>query len=163
MKTKSPLIRTIQFGFAAVVAVLLVVCIVAYRSVITATTSARWAQHTNEVLEHLAKLRLATESIESGYRDFALSGVEAFLPLSRTEISVVAQEQKTLRALTADNPNQQRRLGVVADLTQQIIQRGELFVHLRQAGDTETALNMIREGKGVPALGEFRAVAGDME
>src|SRR5882757_6830783 len=163
MKTKSRLIRTMQYGFAVVVAVLLVVCIVAYRSVIASTVSARWAQHTTEVLGHLAKLRSATENIESGYRDFALSGDDAFLALSRTEISVVAQEQKILRALTADNSNQQRRLGVVADLTQQIIQRGEALVHVRQAGATEAARDTIHEGKGDPSLNEFRAVAGDMD
>jgi diguanylate cyclase (GGDEF)-like protein len=163
MKTKLPLIRTMQFGFAVVVAVLLVVCIVAYRSVIASTISARWVQHTSEVLEHLEKLRLATENMQIGYRDFALSGADAFLPLSRTEISVVAQEQKTLLALTADNPNQQRRIGVVADLTQQIVQRGEAFVHLRQAGAAETALDILHEEKGDPTLEKFRAVAGDMQ
>ncbi len=54
-------------------AVLLIVGIVTYRSITALTVSARWAQHTNEVLEHLANQRLSVGSIESGYRDFALT------------------------------------------------------------------------------------------
>ena len=53
-------------------AALLIVGIVAYRSVLASSESAQWAQHTNEVLEHLANLRLGMENIEAGYRDFAI-------------------------------------------------------------------------------------------
>jgi CHASE3 domain sensor protein len=79
MKIQLPLVLRVQVAFGAVMAVLLVVGIIAYRSVIASSESAQWAQHTNEVLEHLANLRLGVESIESGYRDFALSGADAFL------------------------------------------------------------------------------------
>jgi diguanylate cyclase (GGDEF)-like protein len=163
MKTKLPLIRTMQFGFGLVVAVLLVVCIIAYRSVIASTISARWAQHTNEVLEHLATLRSATQNLESGYRDFALSGDDAFLQLSGDSASLADREQTTLRALTADNSHQQRRLGIVADLIQQIMQRGQTMVRLRRTGGPETAADVFRKAHGDPVLDEFRAVARDME
>jgi diguanylate cyclase (GGDEF)-like protein len=163
MKTKLPLIRTMQFGFGVVVAVLLVVCIVSYRSVIASTTSARWAQHTNEVLEHLANLRSTTENIESGYRDFAFGGDDAFLQPTGDSMSLVNREQSTLRALTADNPHQQRRLGIVADLIQRIIQRGETLVRLRRTGGPETAADVFRTAHGDPILDEFRTVAREME
>src|ERR1035441_5927467 len=126
-----------QFGFGAVVVVLLIVGVVAYRSVIASTESARWAQHTNEVLEQLANLRLAMENTESGYRDFALSGDDAFLQLSRARVSLVDQEQSALRALTADNSDQQRRLVIVADLVQRIIQRGDAIVQRSEEHTSE--------------------------
>jgi CHASE3 domain sensor protein len=151
-----------QFGFGAVVVVLLIVGVVAYRSVIASTESARWAQHTSEVLEQLANLRLAMENIESGYRDFALSGDDAFLQLSRARVSLVDQEQSALRALTADNPNQQRRLVIITDLVQRIIQRGDAMVQLRRTGGTEPAAELIRNAQGDPILDQFRAVARDM-
>jgi len=151
-----------QFGFGAVVVVLLIVGVVAYRSVIASTESARWAQHTNEVLEQLANLRLAMENIESGYRDFALSGDDAFLQLSRARVSLVDQEQSTLRALTADNSDQQRRLVIITDLVQRIIQRGDAMVQLRRTGGTEPAADLVRKAQGDPVLDEFRAVARDM-
>jgi diguanylate cyclase (GGDEF)-like protein len=63
MKIQLPLVLNVQVAFGAVMAVLLVVGIVAHRSVLASSESARWAQHTNEVLEHLANLRLGVEGI----------------------------------------------------------------------------------------------------
>src|SRR6185312_12714496 len=73
MRIQLPLFIKVQVAFGVVMAVLLVVGVIAYRSVLASSESAQWAQHTNEVLEHLANLRLEVESIENGYRDFALS------------------------------------------------------------------------------------------
>jgi CHASE3 domain sensor protein len=107
MKIQLPAILSVHAAFGAVMAALLVVGTVAYRSDLASSESAQWAQHTNEVLEHLANLRLGMENIASGYRDFAS----------------VDDEQRTLRVLTADNPRQQRRLNIIADLRQRMVQR----------------------------------------
>jgi diguanylate cyclase (GGDEF)-like protein len=162
MKPKLPLSRRIQLGFVAVVVLLLIVDIVAYRSVTASSDSARWVQHTGEVLQHLAVLRSAMENIETGYRDFALSGDDAFLQASRT-IPLVDQEQSTLRALTADNLVEQRRLAVIADLVQRIILRGDNIVRSRRAEGIASAVDVIRKGHDDPVLDEFRSVAGDMQ
>src|SRR6202043_2566420 len=103
MKMESQHIRMMQLGLGAAFAVLLV-GVVAYRSVIVSSDSARWTRHTYEVLERLANLRSAMAGIEGGYRDFALSGDEAFLRISRARIPGTDQELRSLRALTIDNP-----------------------------------------------------------
>jgi diguanylate cyclase (GGDEF)-like protein len=163
MKIQSPLILKVQVAFGAVMAVLLVVGIIAYRSVIASSESAQWAQHTNEVLEHLANLRLGVESIESGYRDFALSGADAFLRRSRAGISLADNEQRVLRALTADNPHQQYRLGAIADLRQRMAQRGDSIVRLRRSAAAEDAAAPFQNGDDDPLLDAFRVAARDME
>jgi CHASE3 domain sensor protein len=61
-------LRAMQFGFGVALAVLLGVGAVAYRSVIAANESTQWTQHTQDVLEHLARLGAAIASVESGYR-----------------------------------------------------------------------------------------------
>ncbi|HEX3915054.1 MAG TPA: EAL domain-containing protein [Steroidobacteraceae bacterium] len=143
--------------------VLLVVGIVAYRSIVASFESAQWAQHTHEVLEHLANLRLRIENIENGYRDFALSGTDAFLQRSRANASLADKEQSALRALTADNPGQQRRLSAVADLLQHMVQRGDAIETLRRKQDAEDAAALIRSGQDASFLNAFRVVARDME
>jgi diguanylate cyclase (GGDEF)-like protein len=163
MKIQSPLVLRVQVAFGAVMVVLLVVGIIAYRSVIASSESAQWAQHTNEVLEHLANLRLGVESIESGYRDFALSGADAFLQRSRAGISLADNEQRVLRALTADNPRQQYRLGVIADLRQRMAQRGDTVVRLRRSAAADDAAALFRSGDDDPILDAFRVAARDME
>jgi len=78
MDMSLPLVRKIQFGFSAVLAVLLVVGIVSYRILLASADSERWVQHTHEVPEHLATLLSAIANIETGYRGFVLSGEEVF-------------------------------------------------------------------------------------
>ena len=163
MKIQLPLDLKVQVAFGAVMAVLLVVGIVANRSVLASFESAQWAQHTDEVLEHLAILRLRTENIENGYRDFALSGTDAFLQRSHANASLADGEQRALRALTADNPHQQRRLSIVADLLQRMVQRGDTIVRLRRTPATEDTAALIRSALDASLLDAFRIVARDME
>jgi diguanylate cyclase (GGDEF)-like protein len=151
-----------RLGFLAVIVVLLVVGIVAYRSLTGATEASRWGQHTRQVLEHIERLRLAMENIESGYRDYGFSGDETFLQLSRANISLVDQERGFLRALTADNPSQRRRLDAVDNLAQQIIRRGNSLISLRASGGAGTPEDVIPRGQVDPILIEFSSVADDM-
>src|SRR5580692_3895010 len=163
MKIQLPLIVKVQVAFGAVMAVLLVVGIIAYRSVLDSSESAQWAQHTNEVLEHLANLRLGVEGIESGYRDFALSGSDAFLERSRAGTALADNEQRALQGLTADNPRQQHRLDMIADLRQRMAQRGDTLVGLRGSPAAEAAAGLFRSAPDDPLLDAFRVAARDME
>jgi diguanylate cyclase (GGDEF)-like protein len=163
MKKPLPVAFKVQAACGAVMAVLLVVGIVAYRSVLASFESAQWAQHTDEVLEHLANLRLRMENIENGYRDFALSGTDAFLQRSRANASLADNEQSALRALTADNPRQQRRLSTVADLLQRMIQRGDSIERLQRTPAAEDTAALLRSGQDASLLEAFRIAAHDME
>jgi diguanylate cyclase (GGDEF)-like protein len=160
-RRKPPLLGATQLGFGAIVAVLLVVGIIAYRSISASRVSGRWAQHTNEVLEHLANQRLSVRTIESGYRDFALSGEDQFIQVSRDSVSFLYQEDRTLRALMADNAGQLRRLDLVTNLVERMVKRGDTRVQLRRAGDAQAAA-VVQSGQGDPLLDEFRIVARDL-
>ena len=161
--TQSPVVLKVQAAFGAVMVVLLVVGVVAYRSVLASFESAQWAQHTEEVLEHLANLRLRIENIENGYRDFALSGTNAFLERSRANASLADDEERSLRALTADNPHQQRRLSIVADLLQRMVQRDDAIEKLGRAPAAEDTGALNRSGQDASLLDAFRVAARDME
>jgi PAS domain S-box-containing protein len=163
LKSTFPLIKGMQLGLTGILAILIIIGIVAYRDLIASTDSARWSQHTNEVLEHLVNLRSTTEDIESGYRDFAISGNETYLQVANASILLAAQERKAVGALTVDNPSQQARIGIVSDLTAQIIRnRGKLADKVGTVG-TATAPGIGRAGHGDSLMAEFRAVARDME
>jgi diguanylate cyclase (GGDEF)-like protein len=163
MKIQLPALLKVQVAFGAVMIALLFVGLVAYRSVLASFDSAQWAQHTNEVLEHLANLRLGVENIENGYRDFALSGADTFLQTSRANASFVDNEQRVLRALTADNPRQQARLSTITDLLQRMVKQGDTIVGLRRTPTAEEAAALIRSGQDDPILDALRVAARDME
>jgi diguanylate cyclase (GGDEF)-like protein len=163
MNIRLPANRTIQLGFAAIVALLLLVNVVAFRSVIGAAESARWVRHTGQVLEHLAVLRPAVEATESSYRDFAVSGDDAFLQAADDRTALLNSEQLALRALTADNARQQQRLADIAELVQRIVHRGDTMAQLRRAQGIDAALDAIRKGQDDPVLEQFGAVASAMQ
>jgi len=163
VKIQLPLVLRVLVAFGAVMVLLLVVGIIAYRSVIASSESAQWAQHTNEVLEHLANLRLGVESIESGYRDFALSGTDDFLEKSRAGALLADSEQRALRALTADNPRQQDRLSIITELRQRMAQRGDTLILSRRSPAAEEAAALFRSRQEDPSLNAFRVTALDME
>src|SRR3984957_1557904 len=163
MKIQLPLVLKVQVAFGALMAALLIVGIIAYRSVLASSESAQWAQHTSEVLEHLANLRLRIENIENGYRDFALSGTDEFLERSRANAPLAENEQRALRALTADNPHQQRRLNIVADLLHRMVQRDDTIEGLRRTPAAEDTAALIRSGQDASLLNAFRVTARDME
>jgi diguanylate cyclase (GGDEF)-like protein len=162
---KKPLtvVLKVQVAFGVVMAVLLIVGVVTYRSVAASFESAQWAQHTDEVLEHLANLRLRMENIENGYRDFALSGTEAFLQRARANAPLADAEQRDLRALTADNPGQQRRLSTVSDLLRRMAERGDTIERLRRTPDAQDTAAQIRSAQDGSLVEAFRAEAREME
>jgi diguanylate cyclase (GGDEF)-like protein len=161
MKPRPLLVQLAKLTFGAVVAAPLIAGLVAYRDVVTSNDSVRWAEHTHATLEHIALLQSAIENIEGGFREYALSGDQASLASSRARISAADRERGVLLALTADNPGQQSRLVIAADLEQRIIQRGESIARLGKATDAPSQ-EISRRGRVDPVLAAFRAVAQDM-
>ena len=155
-----------HIGFAAVLAVLFLVGIVSYRSVIASAETQRWVQHTQEVLEHLDNLLLEINITDNGYHEFALSGEEVFLQSSVADRSLVDQEVEGLRALTADNPRQQLNLSTLSSLLQQVNGQDENLIRLRldRADSWSFCLReAIRQGQSDRLLGQIRGVIRDME
>jgi len=152
-----------QAGCAAVLAVFLAVGVVSYHSLSASVESDRWVQHTHEVLEHLESLLSELTDVQAAYRGYAFSGEETFLRDSRVNISLVEQDEKTLRLLTADNSHQQQRLITLTGLTEQTIRHGESVVALRRASGSERAADVIRQGQAKRILEESRATVLDME
>jgi diguanylate cyclase (GGDEF)-like protein len=160
---KLPFARATQLAFGTLAAGLLIVGIIAYRSISASRISARWAQHSNEVLEHLANQRLSVRTIEGGYRDYGLSGEDAYLQVSRDGVTLLDHEGTTLRALMADNSDQLRRLDLVTDLAERLVEQGDTLAQLRRVGGPAAAAEFIRTGQADPLQSEFRAVARGMQ
>jgi PAS domain S-box-containing protein len=163
MNTKFPLIRKMQLGFGSALVILLLVSVVSYQSVLASAESERWVRHTYEVLENLEGLLSAMDDVETGVREFTLSGHEASLEPYRAGIQRVEQDDKVLRGLTADNPDQQRRIPALESLQEQEIQLGEAIIRLRKTAGVRATAEAIRAGKGRQIVDGVRTVIHDME
>jgi PAS domain S-box-containing protein len=157
------LVRKMQVGFGSAIAILLVVGMVSYGSILASGASDRQVGHTHEILENLESLLHAMEDVETGHRTFVLMGDERFLETYRSGVLRAAQVEKTIRTLTADNPNEERRLATLASLTEQKIQIGDALIRLRQTKGEEVAIEQIRGGQGIRAMEEIRTAIRNME
>jgi PAS domain S-box-containing protein len=163
MKTKTVSLRKMQFGLGLVLAILIIVGLLSYRTVAASQESAQWVRHTHEVLENLEDVLAAIQGVETSYRTFVLMGDEQFLESYRSSVLRASEEEKTVRVLTADNPNQGRRLANLAGLMEQKIQFGDALIRLRQTESEEAAVEQIRGGQGIRLMEEIRAVIRNME
>jgi diguanylate cyclase (GGDEF)-like protein len=158
-----PFVVNVKAAFGVVIALLLAVGILAYRSGLASFESAQWTLHTYEVLEHIAILRVRVENVDNGYRDFVVSGAAASLERSRANASLADNEQATLLALTADNPHQQPRLAIVADLLQRMVQRDDSIERLRRTLAAEDTAALIDSGQDASLMDAFRVQGRDLE
>ena len=123
--------------------------------------SARWLDHTHEVLESIQNLVFAVESIESSARGFELTGKESYLKSYNAGLDKVAQDQAAIRDLTLDNPEQRRQLPVLESLTTQKIQRAEEVIRRPRIQGLSAATTPSDLGQG--ATDEFLAVVGKLQ
>jgi PAS domain S-box-containing protein len=98
-----------------IVALLLTVFIgfSSWRNARLAADEADWVAHTYAVMDTLELTAKHVIEVESSARTFALTGQDRLLAHYETARATVAQDEDALRHLTADNPNQQRRLDVL--------------------------------------------------
>ena len=100
----------IGLGFAAALAVLVLVGVVVYRNTTDLIDDSRWVTHTHQVLEKLDAVVSALKEQEAGVRGFALTGQEEYLESYRAERARIEDAVAGFVALTADNPMQQARV-----------------------------------------------------
>ena len=104
--------RKIAAGFAVASVVLLVIALVGYRTTTRLIDNQDLVAHTQEVRAELARLLSQMKDVESGARGYVIAGQDEFLEPYRAALPRIEASYAHLRALTADNAVQQRRLDI---------------------------------------------------
>jgi PAS domain S-box-containing protein len=163
MKTASRLNRKVQLAFVSAIVALLVVGAVSYRAMVMSSESDRWLRHTHEVLEKLADLQSAVESMESSGRGFTLTGNESYIEAHRVSSLSVEQDEAAVAALTVDNPRQQRQLPALQKVIAQKIEFGLGIIRLRQTMGLGAAADAVTSGSGQRIMDEFQRIVSEMQ
>jgi len=142
---------------------LVVVGAISYRAMGVSGESDRWVRHTHEVLENLQDLLSATESMESSYRGYVLTGNESYVESYRADVVSAQQYEAMVGQLTVDNLSQQRHLPGVAKLMAERIQFGETVIGLRRNQGFAGAADAIRSGTGQEIGDEFQGAVREMQ
>lgn len=95
---------------------LVIVGMQSYRATSRLITDTGWVSHTQVVREEIASLLAGLHEAETYQRGYLLTGTSHYLEDSQTAAKDVEDHLAALRQLTADNPNQQRRLDSIEPL-----------------------------------------------
>jgi methyl-accepting chemotaxis protein len=155
--------RKIAIGFAVSFLLLLGIGSVAYRSLDSLTRTSYAVAHTHVVLEHVAGLLGQLKDAETGQRGFVITGDEAYLEPYQAAVGAVARQVKELRELTADNPNQQRRIDAAQALVSAKLTELRRIIDLRRQAGLDAAVKAVLVGEGKRLMDDFRQIAEQME
>lgn len=122
-----------------------------------------WVVHTREVQVHVWQMIADWNEAQSSQRGYLLTGSVPFLQSFDGASRRLRGELQTLRALTADNPRQQRALDALDALAAQGLGSLRQTIARFQAGGSAAPLAILGGVRDLPAPGGMRSRVGDME
>jgi methyl-accepting chemotaxis protein len=155
--------RKIAAGFAIAFLSLLGIGIVAYRGIVALTNTSHMVTHTHLVMERIADVLSLMKDAETGQRGFVITADETYLEPYQAATGNVRNFIKELRELTADNPDQQKRLDEVERLITAKLAELKLTIDMRRKSTFEETTKIIRGGEGKKYMDDLRAVLGQMD
>ena len=154
--------RTIQTGFAVALAILGIVGIVAYFSVIRLTEDAKWVAHTDEVIANLNSLLSSVTDVETSSRGYAITAEDSYLEPYQNGIKEDSAILLRLKQLTADNALQQRRLEMLSPILAERVAVAKAVIDARKSQGLEGAQRVVLTGKGKVLQDRIRAIVDEM-
>src|SRR5882724_2782023 len=155
--------RKIAAGFAMSFLLLLGIGVVAYRSTDALTKTSYLVAHTHLVMERVAGVLSQMKDAETGQRGFVITGDPTYLePYLSAEGSVPALV-RDLRELTADNPNQQKRLDEAEPLIAERLAVLMRIIDVRRSAGLDQAATTMQLGEGKRLMDGIRRVFDRMD
>jgi methyl-accepting chemotaxis protein len=155
--------RKIAAGFALAFLLLAIIGGVAYRSISTLMSTSNWVSHTHLVLEHVASVLGLLKDAETGQRGYVITAEDSYLEPYNNGVEGLPRVIKELRELTADNPNQQKRIDEAEPLIAAKLAELKRTVDLRRKGSFEETAKVVRTGEGKKYMDDLRMILAQME
>lgn len=149
-------------GYAFALIILASLGMVSYQNTTRLIEASNMAAHTHQVLEGLEKVVSILKDTETGQRGYLITGDEHYLDPYTAGVSAVSPAIQNLRALTADNPNQQRRIDALEPLIADKLAELKETIDLRRGTGFDAAVKIVRTDRGKKAMDDIRKVVADM-
>jgi methyl-accepting chemotaxis protein len=150
-------------GYALALIILVILGTVSYRNTTGLIEAAQMKAHTYQVLENLDRVLSTLKDAETGQRGYIITGESQYLEPYQIGTSAVNKTVQTLRGLTADNPNQQRRLDAIEPLIAAKISELKETIDLRKSKGFDAALKVVQTDKGKTVMDDIRKVITEMD
>ncbi len=149
--------------FALVCLLLVVIGAASYQSTVQLIATSTLALHSNDVRFELTELLAHLQDTETGQRGFLLTGVDRYLEPYNSGVTQAPATLQRLRELTADNPNQQKRLDALEPLMKEKFSELNQTIELRRSKGLSPALQIVLTDRGKVYMDEMRKIIGDMD
>jgi two-component system, sensor histidine kinase and response regulator len=157
------LVRGLALGFGIPIAMLIALSLVSYRTVMLSDAGTGWLLHTHQVLEQSEELFSAIQDIEIQSRGFARAGDDRYLPLYQDALNRTNTGLVNIKALTADNPDQQRRIERLATLVGQEKRFAEQIVTVRRSIGGHVASEELRTADNTQLITDIRNLLHELK
>src|SRR5439155_19162009 len=137
----------VNAGIAVALLATIFMGFLSWRSVGKAAEDADWVAHTQAVKTALETALRHVIDVETGARAFDATGNESFLKPYFDGEQAIGQDMEMLRHLTADNPAQQRRLGLLESQTKSKLELSANMVAAQRRSGTLSSLVTFLESK----------------
>ena len=159
--------KKIGLGFAAPLAILMVVAALACWTTYRLIDTAWWVTHTHQVLENLEALLSTLKDAESGQRGYLLTDKQSYLEPYQRAYDTWKKPFDALTTLTKDNKAQQDRLAELQPLIEHKFAELDKTIDQRKKGEkrpqgVDAALAMVKEGAGQKDMDRIREVVQQM-
>ena len=155
--------KKIGAGFAVSFALLALIGVVSYRSIDSLTKSSYSVTRTNKVIESIVAVLSALKDAETGQRGFVITGDEAYLEPYRSGTAHVPELLDELRQLTAEDPNQTRRIAQLEPVIAAKFAELKRTIDTRRSQSFEAALKIISSNEGKVYMDDIRRVLDAMD
>ena len=152
----------ITMGFGLAIVLLLALAFASYRSTKSFQDMSELRQRSHQVLLKLEAVRILLLNAETGQRGYLLVGEDSYLEPYRSATREVDQTMRDLRALTADNPTTQARLGRLDPVVRMKLDELAETVALRREKGFEAALKVVATDRGKKYMDEIRQILGEI-
>jgi methyl-accepting chemotaxis protein len=153
----------ILLGFGLALLILAIIGAVSYRNTVTLIDNTEWRSHTHIVLTSLESLVGEVTNAETGQRGYLVTGREEYLEPYTRATKVLDTVIEELRSLTADNPQQQRRLDQITPLVASKLAELRQTIDLRRDKGPDAALAVVMSDKGRSLMDDIRKIVDEME
>ena len=120
-------------------------------------------EHSYQVRAELADLLSELKDAESGQRGFLITGEESYAAPSQSALTAIKGTLEDVRRLTADNPDQQRRLATVGPLIDAKLAELKRTIDLRRTDGFDAAVKVILTDAGKTYMDQARAVIAEAD
>jgi signal transduction histidine kinase len=150
-------------GFGLALVVLVTINALSYWSFSKHRETDYWVTHTYEVRQKLESTLTNLRKVEVEQRGYLITEEEGFLKTYSDDVTSINQQIQEIQTLTADSPNQQRRIGTLKPLVAQRLAILSRITQLRREKGFEAARDAVRTMQGPLIMARIQRLIFEME